>query len=113
MPYYTVPETPVASAARTANGQSDPSDVSEHLEAQILLDITAVAGTSPTLDAVIETSADKAIWFTHTAFAQKTAAGKDALKLTNLGKFLRVRWTLGGTSPSFTFSVALVGKGLR
>lgn len=111
--YYTVHETLAPSVARTANGQSEPLDVSEYLEAQVLLDITAVAGTSPTFDLVIEASHDKASWVTHTAFAQKTGAGKDLKTLSNLGRFLRARWTLGGTTPSFTCSVQLVGKGLR
>ena len=113
MPYYTIPETLAASAARTADGQSQPIEVSEYIEAHLLLDIAAVDGTSPTLDLVIETSPDKVNWFEHTTFTQKTDAGKDLLTLSHLGKFIRARWTIGGTTPSFTFSVALVGKGLQ
>ena len=113
MPYYTIPETIVPSGAQTVNGQSNPIEASEYLEAHALLDVTVVSGTSPTLDLVIETSPDKVSWFIHTTFSQKTAVGKDFKTLSNLGRFLRARWTIGGTTPSFTFSVALVGKGLR
>lgn len=113
MPYYTIPETIVPSAAQTASGQSNPIEASEYLEAHALLDVTVVAGTAPTLDVVIETSPDKVSWFTHTTFTQKTVVGKDFKTLSNLGRFLRVRWTIGGTTPSFTFSLTLVGKGLR
>ena len=113
MPYYTIPEILVPSAAKTADGQSSPIEVSEYLEAQVLLDVAAVSGTSPTLDLVIETSPDKSNWFTHATFSQKTAAGKDLKTLSNLGKYLRARWTIGGTTPSVTFSATLMGKGLR
>ncbi len=113
MPYYTVPEALAPSAARTADGQSEPIDASEYLEAHALLDVTAVSGMLPTLDLVIETSPDKANWFPHTTFSQKTDAGKDLRTLSNLGKYVRARWTIGGTTPSFTFSLGLVGKGLQ
>ena len=113
MPYYTIPEGLVPSAAKTASGQSDPIEASEYIEGQALLDVTAVSGTNPTLDVVIETSADKAGWFTHATFSQKTGTAKDLKLLSNVGKYLRARWTIGGTTPSFTFSVALVGKGIR
>ncbi len=112
MPYYTISEILAPSAARTADGQGNPIDASEYLESHILLDITAVSGTGPTLDLVIETSPDKVNWFTHTTFSQKTGTGKDLRTLSNLGKYLRARWTIGGTTPSFTFSVTLIGKGL-
>lgn len=113
MPYYTVPETLAPSAVRTNDGQSEPIEVSEYLEAHVLLDVTEASGTDPTLDLVIETSPDKSNWFTHTTFSQKTAAGKDLRTLSNLGRFIRARWTIGGTAPSFTFSAGLVGKGLQ
>ena len=111
--YYTIAETLVPSAARTANGQGEPVEVSEYLEAHVMLDVTAASGMIPTLDLVIETSPDRINWFTHTTFSQKTGTGKDLRTLSNLGKFLRARWAIGGTTPSFTFSAVLNGKGLR
>ena len=99
------------SAARTTSGASDGSSAAaEFREANVLLDITAVSGTTPSLTATVETSADGTSWFTHTAFSAKTAAGKDIQKLGSLGSYLRVSYAISGTTPSFTFSVVVDGK---
>jgi len=103
--------TLLPAAARTTGGAGDgTSAAAEFREGNILLDITAASGTAPSLTVTVETSADGASWFTHTAFAAKTAVGKDVLKLVNLGAFLRVSYAISGTAPSFTFSVVLDGK---
>ena len=103
--------TLLPSAARTTSGSGDGSSAAAAFrEANVLLDITAVSGTSPSLTVTLETSADGTNWFAHTAFAAKTAAAKDALKLANLGSYVRASYTISGTSPSFTFSVVLDGK---
>ncbi len=103
--------TLLPSAARTSSGSGDGSSVAAELrEANVLLDVTAVSGTTPSLTVTLETSADGTSWFTHTAFTAKTAAGKDALKLANLGSYVRVSYAISGTTPSFTFSVVLDGK---
>jgi hypothetical protein len=103
--------TLLPSAARTTSGSGDGSSAAaEFREGNVLLDITAASGTSPSLTVTVETSVDGGSWFAHTAFTAKTAAGKDMLKLANLGSFLRVSYAISGTSPSFTFSVVLDGK---
>jgi len=101
-------EAPVASAARTTSGDSGPLTgygPAGSLRAQ--LNVTAASGTTPTLDVLIEDSVDGgATWNTVATFAQKTAAGREVVNLTGLfGDTLRVRWTIGGTTPSFTFAV--------
>jgi hypothetical protein len=100
--------TLLPSAARTASGQGEGTSAPAGFrEGNVLLDITAVSGTTPSLTATVETSADGVAWFAHTAFAAKTAAGRDILKLGNLGSFLRIAYGISGTTPSFTFSVTL------
>ena len=99
------------SAARTVSGQSDGTSMAADMrEANFLLDITAVGGTTPSMTLSIETSADGASWFTHTAFAAQTATGKNVLKLTNLGSYVRANYAISGTTPSFTFSLTMDGK---
>lgn len=97
----------VASAARTASGDSGDLDgygAASTLRAQ--LDVTAAAGTSPTLDVVIEDTLDGVNWNTVATFTQKTAAGRQVTDITTpFAETLRVRWTVGGTTPSFTFAV--------
>jgi hypothetical protein len=97
----------VPSQARTASGDTGALDgwgVPDVARAQ--LDVTAAAGTSPTLDVVVEDTLDGVNWNVVGTFAQKAAAGREVINLaTPFADRLRVRWTVGGTSPSFTFSV--------
>jgi len=100
-------ETPVASAARTSSNNSGPLlhfGLAKTIRAQ--LDVTAASGTTPTLDVVIEDTLDGTNWNTVGTFTQKTTTGRQVIDITGLfAGTLRVRWTIGGTTPSFTFSV--------
>jgi hypothetical protein len=101
-----------ASAAETVTGQSAGVEVEAYGEAQALLNVTAVAGTGPTLDVRFQTSDDGADWYDlGGSFAQQSAVNKPAvLKLTTIGRYLRAVWTIGGTGPSFTFTLKVVAK---
>lgn len=96
----------VSSAARTASGDSGQlSGWGVPSVARVQLDVTAAAGTSPTLDVVVEDTLDGTNWNVVGTFAQKTAAGREVINLsTPFADRLRVRWTVAGTAPSFTFS---------
>lgn len=107
---YTSPGTTedlVASAARTASGNSGTLGgwgAVKTIRAQ--LDVTAVSGVGPTLDVVIEDTLDGTNWNVIGTFAQKTAAGREIVTITSaFSDTIRVRWTIGGTTPSFTFSI--------
>lgn len=110
MPSATV--TLLSSAARTASGNTAAVSLAgansgvkpTRLRAQ--LDVTAASGTAPTLDVVIEDTLDGTNWNTVTTFAQKTAAAREVVSVTaQFADSVRVRYTVGGTTPSFTFSV--------
>jgi len=88
------------------------------------LKVTAVSGTLPTLDVTIENvllmrdaygaysyeKADTLITFTQfTATGDELKTAYDTGK-TFWGNFIRLTYTLGGTSPKFTFSVVVEGK---
>lgn len=97
--------TLAGSAARMATGNGAALGVAKGT-LRLLLDVTAAAGTGPTLDVVIETSFDGATnWRSLGAFAQKTAAGSERKSFAGADRFVRARWTIAGTAPSFTFSV--------
>lgn len=102
----------VASAARTTSSNSGiiyGLGPAESIRAQ--LDVTAAAGTSPTLDVVVEDTLDGTNYNTIGTFAQKTAAGREVINITTpFSDQVRIRWTVGGTSPSFTFSVRAVAQ---
>ena len=102
-------------AARTATGQTSGIDLKDYDgDVVFLLDSAAGTGTSPTLDVTIEDSADNSSFaaitdaaftqVTTTASAQKLVVNKDSAR-----RYVRVKYTIGGTTPSFTFSVNAVG----
>ena len=104
--------TAVASAARTTSGNSGAlTGFGDWSRFRAQLNVTAASGTSPTLDVVVEDSFDGTTWNTVATFTQKTAAGVQVVDVS--GQFteqLRVRWTVGGTTPSFTFDVRFYGR---
>ena len=73
----------------------------------IQLEVTAVAGTNPTLDVLVQDTVDGTTYYTIATFAQKTGAATEVIRLaTPFTDKLRASWTIGGTdTPSFTFSV--------
>jgi hypothetical protein len=103
-----------ASSAKTSSGSSSTaSNVGDRKEALVFLNVTAFSGTSPTLDVSLEASDDGgSTWYDipNSSFTQRTATGKQALQLTVFGDTIRPKWTVGGTTPSFTFAVKAVLK---
>lgn len=102
-----VTDTLVASAARASSGDTGVlAGWGVPNSARVQLDVTAAAGTTPTLDVVVEDTLDGTNWNVVGTFAQKAAAGREVVNLsTPFADQIRVRWTVGGTSPSFTFAV--------
>lgn len=104
--------TILSSAARTASGNSEDIKLEGGSKLAVFLDVTAASGTSPTLDVVVKAK-DPASgkYFTIGTFAQKTAVANEAIFIGGgsdsifATKTFRVEYTLGGTTPNFTFSV--------
>lgn len=105
----------VPSAAQTVDGQTGTfasmrtgGNEAASPSAAFYLNVTAVSGTSPTLDVVIESLVD-GVWMSEGAFTQATGVTTGKIELTNLPCDIRVRHTIGGTAtPTFTFTVTLV-----
>lgn len=113
--------TALASAERTAttNG-GDLTNVFAR-GVRLHLNISAASGTNPTLDVKVQTKDSVSAAYvdlTGAAFAQKTTTGSDDLVIypgigetanravsDALSRTWRVVATIGGTNPSFTFSV--------
>lgn len=98
----------LASGARTSSGNGSDVDVGRFLYGELCLDITAVSGTGPTLDVYIE-GKDEYTGKYRTLFSQTgiSAVGTYWFSLgPSAWKYIRVRWVIAGTSPSFTFSVS-------
>lgn len=98
----------LASAARTTSGNSGVlSGYGPASTIRAQLNVTAVAGVAATLDVVVEDTLDGTNWNVVGTFAQKTAVGREVINITvPFADRLRVRWTIGGTTPSVTFAVA-------
>lgn len=103
-------------AARTATGSGTGLDLQQYDgDIVLLLDSAAGTGTTPTLAVTVEHSDLLASGYTAitgaafttvttTASQQKLVVSHDEAK-----RYVRVTYTLGGTTPSFTFSVNAVG----
>jgi len=104
----TVTLTPLASAARTASGVSTAQDTDDILPtALVRIDVTVVSGTSPTLDVTLRDTLSAATL--PGASGTLTATGMTIFE-TVVTDSVEVVFTIGGTSPSFTFEVELIGK---
>lgn len=105
----TYEEILVPSAARTANGSletSEPFGDMDRVRAQ--LNVTAASGTTPSLAVTIESTVDGVNWDAQGTFSAKTAAGREVITINPwIGRRLRARWVLTGTTPSFTFDVTI------
>lgn len=105
-----------ATAARTATGSATGIDMQQYDgDFVLILDSAAGTGTTPTLAVTVESSDALGSGYaaitgaafttvTTTASQQKLVISKDEAK-----RYIRVTYTIGGSTPSFTFSVNGVG----
>ena len=132
-------KTSVSAAAATATSAN--ISVGKADEYSILINVTTVTGTSPTMDVVFQTSIDKGTTYANMPFrsAQITAAGVHWFTLRRgLGwgeaafnqagvadtggalakntvfdpNYVKFKYTIGGTNPAFTFSVTFFSNPL-
>ena len=104
------------SAAETATVTGADVDTEQLGSANFYLDVTAVTGTTPTLDVKIqEKDPVSGKYFDLFSFTQKTAISSERKSYGSgagelLGKVIRYVATIAGTTPSFTFSLSMVGR---
>jgi hypothetical protein len=113
-PTGNIQETLVASASRTASGESAAFQNRHGSKAIFVLDVSAASGTTPTLDVDVVGVDHEGNEYTLKSFTQAIAVTNEAIYFGLSGDTvllflnLKVKWTLGGTSPNFTFSVSRV-----
>ena len=72
-----------------------------------ILHVTAASGSSPTLDAKIQTSTDNVSFSDYITFSQKTGTISSLKKSASApARYARAVLTIGGSSPSFTVAMA-------
>ncbi len=77
-----------------------------------VIHVTAVSGTSPTLDAKIQTSSDNSTFSDYITFSQLTAVGSEYKTSNSVpNRYARAVLTIGGTNPSFTVAMSF-GQGI-
>ncbi len=106
------------SGAETASTTQPGTELGDKTVMNLTVDVTAFAGTSPTLLITIEASSDGFTWFT------AGLIGSDGYRMGSLGttpanftttgtvralipaaRYVRSKSTIAGTTPSFTYSV--------
>ncbi len=100
------------SAARTVTGTSDQFTVGGVVTALVVeINVTAASGTTPTLDVDVEDTFDGTNWnkVTDVNAANITTTGRTVKRINLIDNpctnRLRLNYTIGGTTPSFTFTV--------
>jgi len=97
----------------SSNSHSTPVNTKWEKECQLLLNITAVSGTNPTLDLTIEVyNTLRDTWHTLATFSTVSATGVDVGYVEyGLGEKIALSWVVGGTNtPTFTFTLDAVFK---
>lgn len=99
--------TLAASSTQTASGTGSSVDLTSPYSAVwVRLQVTAVSGSSPTLQLIVEHSSDNSFFRTHTTQTAINTTGVTEFAAAGLDRYIRVRWVVGGSTPSFTFSVS-------
>jgi hypothetical protein len=91
----------------TTGGNTADIDVSPYSALELLLKVTSVSGTNPTLSVYIEGKFEATGDYKTLVYQENiTSTGIWYFTIAQLiFRYLRVRWVVGGTSPSFTFGV--------
>lgn len=99
--------TLLASAARTTTASATAiPGFAAAAKLVLQLNVTAASGTAPTLDVVVQDTVDGTNYSTIATFTQATAVTREVIRLsTPFTDSLRVVYTIGGVTPSFTFAV--------
>lgn len=99
-----------ASAEETADGQTDSIVVGDYIEGLLVLDATAVAGTSESIAFTLQTKIN-GVWVDlGTTIAAVTAAATQVIAVTNFGDEIRLSFDLNGTTTGVTFAATFLAK---
>ena len=100
----TSPRTILSSATRSTSSTSNSFKIKTSSSIRLYVDVTAEVGTT-TLDITIQTSPDNSVWYDAATMTQITATGQYTATATVVGPYIRIKYTIAGTS--FTFSVKM------
>lgn len=79
-----------------------------HVEASV--NVSAIAGTSPTLVATVQTSQDKVTWEDRNSLPTFAATGTKKIRVTEPKTYVRIKLVLAGTTPTATVTLFAIGR---
>lgn len=103
-------------AAITASGNTVSTTITAAYDhATVYVNVSAATGTTPSLTPTVQASIDGGTtWTDWQAGTAMTAAGSQAIKLTNFTPALmRVAYAVSGTTPSFTTEIWVECMGIN
>jgi hypothetical protein len=105
---FKPPGMTLFSGTVTSSGSTADIDVSLYSALEIILKVMAVSGTNPVLNVYIEGRFEATGDYKPLVFQEGiTSTGIWYFTINPcVFRYIRVRWLVGGTSPSFTFTVA-------
>jgi len=75
------------------------------------LHVTTASGTTPSNTVVVQHSPDNSVWADLITFTAATAATKERMAVTGtVGRYVRSKRTISGTTPSFTYMCAFARR---
>jgi benzoyl-CoA reductase/2-hydroxyglutaryl-CoA dehydratase subunit BcrC/BadD/HgdB len=72
---------------------------------EVLVNVSAISGTSPSLTPTLQVSNDGANWFTAASGSAMTSVSTQRLACQTLCGYARVAFAVSGTTPSLTTSL--------
>jgi len=97
----------VTAAARSTSGTSNTANVSRTDFVSLIFLVTAISGTNAKIGFQVDYSSDDTNWNLAKDIVRTAVTGTLIARVPVFAKYLRVRWTIRGTTPSVTFRVDL------
>lgn len=103
-----------SSAGETQSGASDFFRRSDMALVGLFVSVTSVSGTLPTMTVQLQHSPNGTDWYNvgniYVSPVNTGTYSSSPAALALLAEYIRVTWTIGGASPSFTFTADVVTK---
>lgn len=93
----------LAAAGTSYSNVYQVDDDAQSLDA--LLTLSALSGTTPTLDVTIQASKDNSSWIDIGTFTQLAATGSQRKAVGDVRSFIRFKFVLAGTTPTATATI--------
>lgn len=92
----------------TGNGTSVDNSASTSSGFVAQIHVTAASGTTPTMTAILQHSTNNSTWTTLGSFTAVTGATSERISGTGtVNRYVRISYTIGGTTPSFTTQISI------